>query len=130
VAIAHDVVERSSTVREFAEQTAVATRMMYGAPNRRTTHRLVRLDLPSSCLMRAAGRCPGMHVLASASDELAAELGLDPIELPIRNEPRSVSKSLAVSRVDISSRACAKAPSGSVRTAAIRRQPSDATAVG
>jgi xanthine dehydrogenase YagR molybdenum-binding subunit len=87
VAIAHDVVEQSSTVREFAEQTAVATRMMYAAPNRRTTHRLVRLDLPTPFWMRAPGKCPGMYALESAMDELALELGLDPIELRIRNEP-------------------------------------------
>jgi xanthine dehydrogenase YagR molybdenum-binding subunit len=87
VAIAHDVVEQSSTVREFAEQTAVATRMMYAAPNRRTTHRLVRLDVPTPFWMRAPGKCPGMYALESAMDELAAELGLDPIELRIRNEP-------------------------------------------
>jgi xanthine dehydrogenase YagR molybdenum-binding subunit len=87
VAIAHDVVEQSSTVREFAEQTAVATRMMYAAPNRRTTHRLVRLDLPTPFWMRAPGKCPGMYALESAMDELAAELRLDPIELRIRNEP-------------------------------------------
>jgi xanthine dehydrogenase YagR molybdenum-binding subunit len=87
VAIAHHVVEQSSTVREFAEQTAVATRMMYAAPNRRTTHRLVRLDLPTPFWMRAPGKCPGMYALESAMDELAAELGLDPIELRIRNEP-------------------------------------------
>jgi xanthine dehydrogenase YagR molybdenum-binding subunit len=87
VAIAHDVVEQSSTVREFAEQTAVATRMMYAAPNRRTTHRLVRLDLPTPFWMRAPGKCPGMYALESAMDELAVELGLDPIELRIRNEP-------------------------------------------
>jgi xanthine dehydrogenase YagR molybdenum-binding subunit len=87
VAVAHDVVEQSSTVREFAEQTAVATRMMYAAPNRRTTHRLVRLDLPTPFWMRAPGKCPGMYALESAMDELAVELGLDPIELRIRNEP-------------------------------------------
>jgi xanthine dehydrogenase YagR molybdenum-binding subunit len=87
VAIARDVVEQSSTVREFAEQTAVATRMMYAAPNRRTTHRLVRLDLPTPFWMRAPGKCPGMYALESAMDELAIELGLDPIELRIRNEP-------------------------------------------
>jgi xanthine dehydrogenase YagR molybdenum-binding subunit len=86
-AIAHDVVEQSSTVREFAEQTAVATRMMYAAPNRRTTHRLVRLDVPTPFWMRAPGKCPGMYALESAMDELALELGLDPIELRIRNEP-------------------------------------------
>jgi xanthine dehydrogenase YagR molybdenum-binding subunit len=86
-AIAHDVVEQTSTVQEFAEQTAVVTRMLYASPNRRTTHRLVRLDLPTPSWMRAPGECPGMYALESAIDELAHELGLDPIELRIRNEP-------------------------------------------
>ena len=86
-AIAHDVVEQTSTIHEFAEQTALATRMMYAAPNRRTTHRLARLDVPVPTAMRAPGECPGMFALESAMDELAIACGLDPIELRIRNEP-------------------------------------------
>jgi xanthine dehydrogenase YagR molybdenum-binding subunit len=86
-AIAHDVVEQTSTVREFAEQTAVVTRMMYAAPNRRTTHRLARLDVPTPSWMRAPGECPGMFALESAMDELAIACGLDPVELRARNEP-------------------------------------------
>jgi xanthine dehydrogenase YagR molybdenum-binding subunit len=86
-AIAHDVVEQTSTVAEFAEQTAVVTRMLYAAPNRRTSHRLARLDVPTPSWMRAPGECPGMYVLESAMDELARELDLDPIELRVRNEP-------------------------------------------
>jgi xanthine dehydrogenase YagR molybdenum-binding subunit len=86
-AISHDVVEQSSRIKEFAEQTAVATRHMYAAPNRRTTHRLVRLDVPTPAWMRAPGECPGMFALESAMDELATELDLDPIELRVRNEP-------------------------------------------
>lgn len=86
-AIAHDVVEQSSTLEEFAEQTALATRMMYAAPNRSTTHRLARLDVPTPAWMRAPGECPGMYALESAMDELAIACGLDPIELRIRNEP-------------------------------------------
>jgi xanthine dehydrogenase YagR molybdenum-binding subunit len=85
-AIGHDVVEQSSTVREFAEQTALATRHMYAAPNRRTTHRLARLDVPSPSWMRAPGECPGMYALESAMDELAIACVLDPVELRIRNE--------------------------------------------
>ena len=69
------------------EQTAVATRHMYAAPNRRTTHRLVRLDVPTPFWMRAPGECPGMFALESAMDELAAACGVDPVELRIRNEP-------------------------------------------
>ena len=86
-AIAHDVVEQTSTLVEFAEQTAAPTRMMYAAPDRRTTHRLARLDLPENRWMRAPGECPGMFALESAMDELAIACGLDPIELRIRNEP-------------------------------------------
>jgi len=86
-AIAHDAVEQSSTVREFAEQTTVISRMMYAAEHRRTTHRLVRLDVPTPSWMRAPGEAPGSFALESAMDELAAACGLDPIELRVRNEP-------------------------------------------
>jgi xanthine dehydrogenase YagR molybdenum-binding subunit len=86
-AIAHDVVEQTSTVQEFAEQTALATRMMYASPNRRTTHRLVALNVPTPSWMRAPGECPGMYALESALDELAIACELDPVEVRIRNEP-------------------------------------------
>jgi len=86
-AIAHEVVEQSSTLKEFAEQTAAATRVMYAAPDRLTTHRLARLDVPTPAWMRAPGECPGMYGLESAMDELAVACRLDPIELRIRNEP-------------------------------------------
>src|SRR5438132_13394514 len=85
--IAHDVVEPTATNQEYVEPTAVPTRVMYAAPNRRTTHRLARLDVPVSTFMRAPGECPGMFALESAMDELAIACGLDPIELRIRNEP-------------------------------------------
>ncbi|MPQ99290.1 molybdopterin-dependent oxidoreductase [Modestobacter sp. I12A-02628] len=86
-AIAIDVVEQTSKVKEFAEQTGVPTRMMYASPNRRTTHRLAALDLPVNSWMRAPGECPGMFGPEVALDELAHDLGIDPVELRIRNEP-------------------------------------------
>ena len=46
-AIAHDVVEQTATIHDYADPTAVPTRVMYAAPNRRTTHRLARLERPS-----------------------------------------------------------------------------------
>ena len=60
---------------------------MYAAPDRRTTHRLVALDVPTPSWMRAPGECPGMFALESAMDELAIACGIDPIELRIANEP-------------------------------------------
>ena len=86
-AIAHDVVEQTSRIKEFAEQTAVATRTMYAAPNRRTTHRLAALDVPVPSIVRAPGEAPGMFALESAMDEMAIACGLDPIEFRVRNEP-------------------------------------------
>jgi xanthine dehydrogenase YagR molybdenum-binding subunit len=86
-AIAHDVAEQTSTLQEFAEQTAVATRMMYAGENRRTSHRLAALDVPTPSWMRAPGECPGMFALESAIDELAVACGIDPVELRIHNEP-------------------------------------------
>lgn len=88
-AIAHNVVEQTARIKEFAEQTAVATRMMYAAPSRRTTHRLAALDLPPNSIMRAPGEAPGMFALESAIDELAIGCGLDPVEFRIRNEPQA-----------------------------------------
>jgi xanthine dehydrogenase YagR molybdenum-binding subunit len=88
-ALAHDVLEQSSTLTEFAEQTATPSRVMYAAPALHTSHRLVRLDVPSPSWMRAPGECPGMFALESAMDELAIAAGLDPVELRLRNEPRA-----------------------------------------
>ncbi|NIJ11313.1 xanthine dehydrogenase YagR molybdenum-binding subunit [Saccharomonospora amisosensis] len=85
--ISNDVVELTSRIKEFAEQTGVPTRNMYAAPNRRTTHRLAALDLPVPSWMRAPGECPGMFAPEVAMDELAEACGVDPIELRVRNEP-------------------------------------------
>jgi xanthine dehydrogenase YagR molybdenum-binding subunit len=86
-ATAHDVVEQTAKIKEYAEQTAVATRTMYATRTRRTTHRLAALDVPVPSWMRAPGEAPGMFALESAMDEMAIRCGLDPIEFRIRNEP-------------------------------------------
>ena len=85
--IDHDAVVQTSRHVEFVEQVVTATRMMYAADNRRTRHRVQALDVPIPSWLRAPGECPGMFALESAMDELAVEVGIDPIELRIRNEP-------------------------------------------
>jgi xanthine dehydrogenase YagR molybdenum-binding subunit len=87
VALVHDVWEQTSRIKEFAEQTAVVSRLMYASRSRRTTHRLAPLDVPIPSWMRAPGENPGMYAAECAVDELAIALGMDPIELRIRNEP-------------------------------------------
>ncbi|MFD9534840.1 xanthine dehydrogenase family protein molybdopterin-binding subunit [Streptomyces sp. NPDC060010] len=86
-ALSHEVTTHTSRVREFVEQAAVPARVMYAVPDVRTTHRAVALDVPTPSWMRAPGEAPGMYALESAMDELAEALGIDPVELRLRNEP-------------------------------------------
>ncbi|MFF7736336.1 molybdopterin cofactor-binding domain-containing protein [Streptomyces sp. NPDC007984] len=85
--LVHEVTTHTSRIKEFTEQAAVPARVMYAAPHSRTVHRVAALDVPSPSWMRAPGEAPGMYALESAMDELATELGMDPIELRVRNEP-------------------------------------------
>lgn len=71
----------------FTEHASNFGRALYKAPNRLTGHRLVKLDLPHAGPMRAPGEASGTLSLECAMDELAEKLGLDPVELRIRNEP-------------------------------------------
>ncbi|MFF7379541.1 xanthine dehydrogenase family protein molybdopterin-binding subunit [Streptomyces massasporeus] len=86
-ALVHEVTTHTSRIKEYVEYAAVPARVMYAAPHRRTVHRVAALDVPSPSWMRAPGQAPGMYALESAMDELAGELGMDPIELRVRNEP-------------------------------------------
>ncbi|SDZ67770.1 xanthine dehydrogenase family protein molybdopterin-binding subunit [Pseudomonas sp. NFIX28] len=87
-ALGHDVWSTTSRFEEYCEQTAVFARSLYAAPNRLTRHRLVPVDLNRGEWMRSPGEAPGMLAFESAMDELAERLGLDPIQLRIRNEPQ------------------------------------------
>lgn len=86
-AITHDAVEQTARSKEFGEPAAVYSRHLYAADHRRTTHRLVPLDVGAPTFMRAPGEAPGSFAAESAMDELAVALGVDPIELRVRNEP-------------------------------------------
>ena len=85
--IGHESWQHCARFDNFTEPTVVATRTLYAAPNRLTTHRLVKLDLPVAGDTRAPGEAVGLLALEGALDELAEKLKLDPIELRLRNEP-------------------------------------------
>jgi xanthine dehydrogenase YagR molybdenum-binding subunit len=88
IALAHESLGHTATFDEFTEQIVDSTRHLYAAPNRITSHRLVRLDLPMPGDMRAPGEAIGMLAFEQAMDELAYITGVDPVELRVRNEPK------------------------------------------
>src|SRR5258708_13778278 len=81
-AISPHAVEQIARIHEFAEPTAVATRVMYAAPNRRTTHRLALLRDPPNSWMHPPGGRPGMFALRTLMDRLSRAAGLDPVASP------------------------------------------------
>ncbi len=85
--VGHDVTMQGTERELFVEQTATIMRSLYAAPNRLTRHRVANLDVGFGEAVRAPGEAPGLLAVESAMDQLAHDLGLDPIELRIRNEP-------------------------------------------
>jgi xanthine dehydrogenase YagR molybdenum-binding subunit len=84
-AIVQESVNETSLDDAFVEPGGSVTALMYGVPNLRTRHKLVRSNVVTPGWMRAPGEAVSSFALESAMDELAHELGLDPIELRIRN---------------------------------------------
>ena len=83
-AITHDAVTVTSQYEDFYRQETGWSGLLYKCANASYAHRLARLDLPTSCDMRAPSAAPGVYALEAAMDELAAALKLDPVELRLR----------------------------------------------
>ena len=83
--IRHDVISETSRYDEFAEPCAVLTRHLYSCPNVTTSHKLVRLDIPTPTFQRAPGEATGSFAMESAMDELAYALKMDPVALRVAN---------------------------------------------
>ena len=85
--IEHDGIAETSRYERFSEALLSATPMLYSCPNVSTSYRDAPQDVHTPTFMRAPGEATGLFALESAMDELAHELGIDPIELRLRNEP-------------------------------------------
>ena len=88
-AVRHDVFSHTSVIEDFTEPAALQTRILYACPNLGTSHRVVPLNVATPTFQRAPGHATGTFALESAIDELAHQLGIDPIELRLKNEPSS-----------------------------------------
>jgi xanthine dehydrogenase YagR molybdenum-binding subunit len=71
----------------FEDPITEGTRLLYRSPAFRASARIVPLDISSPTYMRGPGAVTGAFALECALDELAQRIGMDPIELRLRNEP-------------------------------------------
>jgi xanthine dehydrogenase YagR molybdenum-binding subunit len=83
-AITHEAIAVTSQYEDFARDDTGWSGQLYKSETAKYAHRLVRLDLPTPCDMRAPGAATGVYALECAIDELAVALKLDPLELRLR----------------------------------------------
>ena len=84
-ALRHDSINHTSRFEDFVESCAQPSRALYACPNGTTSHRLAKMDVATPTFQRAPGESTGNFAIESAMDELAHALGVDPLELRLRN---------------------------------------------
>ena len=85
-AIIHESINQTSVWNdEWVEPAAKQSGMLYACPNVRTSHRLASYNANTPTQMRAPGHATGTYALEVAMDELAYELGIDPLQLRLIN---------------------------------------------
>ncbi len=86
-AMAQDSVVSQKVGVQFFEPVALGAISLYAAPARQFTTRIVKLNVTRAGAVRAPGEAVGMMALEAAMDEMAEQLGLDPIDFRKLNEP-------------------------------------------
>ncbi|MDO9418483.1 xanthine dehydrogenase family protein molybdopterin-binding subunit [Pararhizobium sp.] len=83
--VMHHAVHATSRYEDYQEVVVNWSGLAYKCENAKLTSELAQLDMSTPGDMRAPGAATGLVALESAMDELAYEVGLDPLELRIRN---------------------------------------------
>ena len=88
LALRHDYIYTRSVLDAHHEDCGEATGFQYSVPNLRVTFGRARRNVGSGADMRGPGRVPGLYATESAMNELAHQLGIDPVQFRILNEPK------------------------------------------
>ncbi|MFC6998864.1 xanthine dehydrogenase family protein molybdopterin-binding subunit [Rufibacter roseus] len=84
-AIKQEVFAETSKFEDYSEDVVIWPGVLYNCANVELTHKLVGLDVYTPLDMRAPGGTTGIYALECAIDELAYEVGIDPLEFRIKN---------------------------------------------
>ncbi len=84
-ALRHEKLSITSPFDDWAEPATGISSQIYGCPNYLGVHRLIHGNTITPTFTRGPGEAVGSFVLETGMDELAAELGIDPVELRLRN---------------------------------------------
>jgi xanthine dehydrogenase YagR molybdenum-binding subunit len=84
-AIRHEKLSITSPFDDWAEPATGVSSQLYGCENFQGVHRLIRGNTMTPTFTRGPGESLGVSMLETAMDELAYALGIDPVELRLRN---------------------------------------------
>jgi xanthine dehydrogenase YagR molybdenum-binding subunit len=84
-AIRHEKLSVTSPFDDWAEPATGVSSQLYACENYRGTHRLIKGNTMTPTFTRGPGEALGVFSLETAMDELACDLGIDPVELRLRN---------------------------------------------
>lgn len=81
----HEAIAETSRIEDYVEVVVNWSGQLYACDNVHLGYKLVSLDQYSPIDMRAPGAAHGVHALEVAMDELAYEVGIDPLALRLKN---------------------------------------------
>ncbi|MBB1252382.1 xanthine dehydrogenase family protein molybdopterin-binding subunit [Streptomyces sp. OF3] len=84
-AVRHHKLSPTSPFDHWAEPSLALSGHLYACPNYEGVYRLIRANTSTPTFMRCPGEATGLFALETALDELAERIGVDPLELRLRN---------------------------------------------
>ncbi|WP_108662442.1 xanthine dehydrogenase family protein molybdopterin-binding subunit [Acuticoccus kandeliae] len=87
IGIGHEFLVSNLPGEDYAEPVAQATPFLYAGEHREVVQDVARVHRMLAGSVRAPGESVGVTVLENAMDELAEAIGMDPLELRLRNIP-------------------------------------------
>ncbi|MEZ0607493.1 xanthine dehydrogenase family protein molybdopterin-binding subunit [Fibrella sp. WM1] len=84
-ALKHSAKAATSQFEDYTEVVVNWSGMLYDVPNTTLEYEIKPLDIYTPLDMRAPGGVTGDHAIETAMDALAYELGMDPVDLRLKN---------------------------------------------
>jgi len=85
-AVIHEAIAETSRFEADSEPVVHWSGLLYRCDHVTRAHQVAPLDLHTPCDMRAPGAAWGMDALEGAMDELAATVGIDPVERRLKHD--------------------------------------------
>jgi len=83
--LTHAAIEETSFFEEYNENVVNWSGVLYACPNAKLDYKVAQLDFATPMDMRAPGATTGVWAIEAAMDELSYKIGIDPLELRLKN---------------------------------------------